>query len=65
MNNEVEAYVGELTHLRKLKRAVENNRIELEKWIVYLDADVRQKPMDVWQREQYTNLKKMIEEILC
>jgi len=65
VNNEVEAYIGELTHLRKLKKAVENNRIELEKWIVYLDADIRQKPMSVWQKEQYTNLKKMIEEILC
>ncbi len=65
MNNEVEAYVGELTHLRKLKNSVESNRIELEKWVVYLDADIRQKPMSQWDKERYTGLKNMIEKILC
>lgn len=65
MNNEVEAYVGELTQLRKLKKAVESNRIELEKWVIYFDADIRQKAMSQWDKERYSNLKKMIQEILC
>lgn len=65
MNNEVEAYVGELTHLRKLQKSVESNRVELEKWVVYLDADIRQKPMSQWDKERYTDLKNMIQQILC
>ena len=65
MNNEVESYVGELTYLRKLKKAVENNRIELEKWIIFIDCDIRQKTTDEWTKQRYTHLKNMLEEILC
>ncbi len=64
MNNEVEAFVGELSILRRLKKTIEDNRINLEKWTIYLDSEIRLGTLSEHDKKQKQELKNTIVEIL-
>lgn len=64
MNNEVESYVGELRDLRRVNHAILKNRETIEKWITWLDAEIRQKVSSDWEIQNKRELKSVLQEII-
>lgn len=64
MNNEIERYVGELRDLRRVHHTIVKNHEEIRQWITWLDAEIRQKVMSEWQKENKKELKLILEQLL-
>lgn len=64
MNNEVERYVGELRDLRRVNHTILKNRESIEKWITWLDAEIRQKVSSDWEIQNKRELKSMLEQMI-
>ena len=64
MNNEVEQYVGELRDLRRVNHTILKNKETLERWVTWLDAEIRHWPLTEYEKKHKRELKEIIEQLL-
>jgi hypothetical protein len=64
MNNEVEAYVGELKELREKVRRIEQRENFIRQRIQWLDSDIRMNTNSDWEKNQKREMKEFLESLL-
>jgi len=64
MNNEVEAYVGELKELREKVRRIEQRENFIRQRIQWLDSDIRMNVNSDWEKSQKREMKEFLESLL-
>ena len=64
MNNEVEAYVGELKELREKVRRIEQRENFIRQRIQWLDSDIRTNTNSDWEKNQKREMKEFLESLL-
>jgi hypothetical protein len=63
--NEIENYSGELKYLRNVDQTLLRNEKTIEKWITWLDSEIRHQGLSDWEKKNKQELKGVLEELIA
>jgi hypothetical protein len=64
MINAVEEYPGQLFELKQKQTIIDSNREKIERWVTWLDSEIRMQVMSEWEKNNKRELKHLLETLL-